>query len=173
LEELLGHRKCLLEIVIWRSHVVSRRRPKSRLRRCCATVEERLVDRYKLAMAQGKQSYEKAIEEDQALLGEFGMGLLSVQNGPRVVIKRLLRGDRINPWDVLQINAKLWGWLRPLLIELIQLRQEKARWEAGLNGGNGGVDVDAAGSSGRNGRRHGQVGRGGLSSPIRLPAAPG
>ena len=83
----------------------------------------RAVDRYKLARAKGQQHYEAAVEEDQVLLGEFGLGLLSVRNGPRVVLQKALRGERVNPWDVIQINAKLWGLLRPLLVELSAYRQ--------------------------------------------------
>ena len=85
-----------------------------------------MADRYKMAMGIGKQAYAEAVEEDQTLLEGFGLGLLSVDNGVRVVVKKLIRSERINPWDVIQVNAKLWGWLRPLLAELADRRRQEA-----------------------------------------------
>jgi len=98
-----------------------------------------LLCRYKKARARGKESLRKAVEEDQELLGTFGMGLLSVDNGLRVVLKKSLRDERINPWDVIEVNSKLWGWLRPLLVELVEHRRGKATSAevasgSGLNG---------------------------------------
>jgi len=81
-----------------------------------------LIDRYKMARANGERVYEAAVQEDRRLLRELGATLLSVDNGPRIVVEKWMRGDRVNPWDVIQVNAKLWGWLRPLLVELIELR---------------------------------------------------
>jgi hypothetical protein len=110
-----------------------------------------VADRYKLAMGRGKKEFEQAVEEDKQLLGSFGLGLLSVRNGLRVVLKKSVRGDRINPWDVIEVNARLWGWLRPLLLELYTLRQA-ARKPTNkhkvnrLNGG-GAICVDCASHS--------------------------
>ena len=80
--------------------------------------------RYKKARAWGKDRYEQAIREDQELLRSFGMELLSVENGLRLVTQEKA-GGRINPWDVLHMNPKLWTWLRPLLVELAARRPEK------------------------------------------------
>ncbi len=81
-----------------------------------------MVDRYKLARAKGKQHFQAAVEADQELLARFGVGLLSVDNGMRIVFKKALRQDRVNPWDVIHLTPKLWGWLRPLLAELQEFR---------------------------------------------------
>ena len=106
-----------------------------------------MIDRYKLAQAKGKAHYERAVEEDQNLLTGFGLGLLSVSNGIRVVLKESLRESRINPWDVIEINAKLWGWLRPLLIELAELRAAKKATANGVNGVNGAIGANGYGGS--------------------------
>ena len=82
-----------------------------------------MVSRYKMARAKGRQYFEEALAEDQRLLASFGLDLLSVENGLRVVRKKGLRTGRINPWDILEVNPQIWGWLRPLLLELHELRK--------------------------------------------------
>ena len=103
-----------------------------------------MADRYRMAQAKGKRHFQAAVEEDTRLLASFGLGLLSVSNGLRVVRKKSLRGDRVNPWDVIEVNARFWRWLRPLLIELHDLRAAKvngvnghAKNGQGVNGVNG------------------------------------
>ena len=81
-----------------------------------------MISRYMKARAQGKEEYTRVLEEDQRLLDTFGVGLLSAENSLRVVIKKKLRGSRINPWDVIEVGPALWEWLRPLLVELRELR---------------------------------------------------
>ncbi len=81
-----------------------------------------MSDRYKLALARGRDAYEKAVREDQQLLGGVGLTVLSVQNGLRVT-----KGEKqgaINPWDVIHISPDLWQLLRPLLLELTAWREE-------------------------------------------------
>jgi len=77
--------------------------------------------RYKKARALGKERFEKAIREDQALLGSLGMGLLSVENGLRLIPLGKV-GKPVNPWDVVHMSPRVWGWLRPLLVELVKRR---------------------------------------------------
>jgi hypothetical protein len=118
-----------------------------------------VADRYKMAQAQGSKQFAKVVEEDQRLLGAFGLGLLSVNNGLRVVFKGAIRGDRVNPWDVIEVNTRLWGWLRPLLAELQDFRAAKVsgangcaksccgkRGTNGVNGVNGRGKCGVAGS---------------------------
>lgn len=83
------------------------------------------MDRYRIARAKGR--FQEAVDEDANLLAGFGLGLMSVENGLRVVVKKSLRQGRINPWDVIPIHPKLWKALRPLLVELHELRAEKAK----------------------------------------------
>ena len=94
-----------------------------------------MLCRYKKARALGRENFERALQEDQELLDGFGMGLLSVNSGVRVVLKKSLRGGKINPWDVIEMSPRLWGWLRPLLVELAQRRVSDAA--SGANGVNG------------------------------------
>lgn len=77
-----------------------------------------MADRYRMALAQGQLAYERAVDEDTELLAHFGLRLLSVQSGVRAAVEEELKGERIDPWNVLEINTKTWAWLRPLLIEL-------------------------------------------------------
>ena len=74
--------------------------------------------RYRKARAMGKEAYEKAVREDGDLLKGFGMGLLSVENGVRLVNLKQYRGGKVNPWDVIHISPKFWAMVRPLLVEL-------------------------------------------------------
>lgn len=98
-----------------------------------------MADRYRMAQAKGKRHFQAVVEEDTRLLASFGLGLLSVNNGLRVVVKKSLRGDRVNPWDVIEVNARFWRWLRPLLVELSELRAARVN---GVNGhGKNGHDV--------------------------------
>lgn len=83
-----------------------------------------MADRYRMALARGQRAYEEAFNEDAALLASFGLRLLSVQGGVRAAVEDEVKGKRINPWDVMEINMKTWGWLRPLLIELRESRMQ-------------------------------------------------
>jgi len=109
------------------------------------------VDRYKVARAQGK--YQQVVEEDNTLLQEFGLGLLSVDSGLRVVVKKSLRDGHIHPWDVIPVHPKLWGWLRPLLVELAEFRRAKKK--KGLNGD--GANGVKRGAAGKGSSRHGSI----------------
>ncbi len=85
-----------------------------------------MADRYRMALAQGTQAFERVVDEDAELLQHFGLRLLSVQSGVRAAVEAELkgkgkgkgRGKRIDPWNVMEINAKTWAWLRLLLVEL-------------------------------------------------------
>ena len=113
------------------------------------------MDRYKVARAQGK--YHQVVEEDGALLGEFGLGLISVDNGLRVAVKKSLRGGHINPWDVLPIHPALWKVLQPLLVELRTRRAtppvsgEKSGEKSGERDGPSAVNGKRV--AGRNGKK--------------------
>lgn len=88
-----------------------------------------MISRYNLAAAKGKRYLEEAIAEDKALLETFDLGLLSVEEGLHFVSKKEVRGSRVNPWDVQQISGRVWKWLRPLLVELKELREYRDRME--------------------------------------------
>lgn len=110
------------------------------------------LDRYKVARAQGK--YHQIVEEDKALLHEFGLGLISVDNGLRVAVKKSLRDGHINPWDVLPIHPDLWKVLRPLLAELRTFRASRS-----VSGEpRGAVGANGKKIAGRNGERALHVG---------------
>ncbi len=83
--------------------------------------------RYKLARAMGKRVFEEVLKEDTILLSGFGLRLLSVDSGVRAAKQAEVKGDRINPWNVLGIDSKTWKWLRPLLQELSEHRQSAAK----------------------------------------------
>lgn len=83
------------------------------------------MDRYRLARAKG--DYDDVVKEDAELLGEFGIGLISIDNGLRVVEKKSLRDNRVDPWNIIPVHPKLWRLLRPLLSELRDYRQEKKK----------------------------------------------
>ena len=115
------------------------------------------MDRYRMARAQGK--YQQVVQEDSDLLEGFGLGLLSVNSGLRVVVKKSLREGRVHPWDVIPVHPKLWRWLRPLLVELAEFRQQQAATASskkrGKNGTSYAGEVGAAGKG---------------SSSLRLPS---
>lgn len=83
-----------------------------------------MANRYRIAMAMGRDRYEKAVREDEELLQTFGLRLLSVDGGVRAAIEEEVTGKRINPWNVVTIDEKTWTWLRPLLC---RLRTSEAR----------------------------------------------
>jgi len=80
--------------------------------------------RYKLARAMGKGALDEALKEDSILLSDFGLQLLSVESGIRAAKKDEVKSGRVNPWNVVGIDSKTWGWLRPLLKELHDLRTD-------------------------------------------------
>ena len=84
-----------------------------------------MINRYNIARAQGRDAFQRVFEEDKQMLDGFGIGLLTVDNTVRVVVKKKLRGNKINPWDVNEIGASTWEWLHPLLIELQEHRAQK------------------------------------------------
>ena len=78
-------------------------------------------NRYASALARGRREYEKLVQEDTELLKTFGLRLLSVEGGGiRAAIESELRGNKINPWNVVEVNPKAWNWVRPLLVRLSQ-----------------------------------------------------
>lgn len=77
-----------------------------------------MANRYHMALARGTEEYEKTVNEDAALLHNFGLRLMSVQGGVTAAVESELKGGRINPWNVLEISTKTWEHLYPLLIEL-------------------------------------------------------
>lgn len=82
------------------------------------------MNRYRVALGKGRAEYEKAIDEDIDLLESFGLKLLSVEGELRAVSSKK-EGKRINPWDVMKVDMEVWNWLRPLLLELHERREEE------------------------------------------------
>lgn len=78
--------------------------------------------RYLVAKALGQEALEETVAEDEHLLHQFGLKLLSVDPGVRAAVMAEVRKGIIHPWNVLEINNKTWDWLRPLLVELLQRR---------------------------------------------------
>lgn len=76
------------------------------------------MNRYIIASAKGRSAFVEAVREDEELLSHFGLRLLSVQGGVRAAVEDELRGDRIDPWNVLTIDDKTWNWLRPILVNM-------------------------------------------------------
>jgi hypothetical protein len=84
----------------------------------------KMSNRYIAALAFGRDAFEAAVREDHELLAQFGLELLSIEGGVRAAVKKELRNDRIDPWNVLTIEDKTWRWLRPLLIQLQEVSSE-------------------------------------------------
>ena len=79
--------------------------------------------RYLVARAMGNEELERVVREDEALLKEFGLKLLSVESGLQVAIEKEIKGQkRVNPWNVINFGDKSWSLLRPLLVELSSRR---------------------------------------------------
>lgn len=89
-----------------------------------------MVSRYNIARAQGRDFFQRVFDEDKKLLDSFGIGLLSVDSAVRVYVKKKIRGDKINVWDVTEIGPSTWEWLHPLLQELALYRLERANRSA-------------------------------------------
>lgn len=83
-----------------------------------------MIHRYSIAKAQGREVFHRMFEEDRNLLDGFGIGLLSVDTTVRVVVKKKVRGNKINAWDVNEVGSSTWEWLHPLLVELRELRSK-------------------------------------------------
>lgn len=79
--------------------------------------------RYRLALAMGQDKFEKVVREDEELMQEFGLRLLSVEGGMSAALESEVKGGKVHPWHVVEISSKTWGWLRPLLLELREARQ--------------------------------------------------
>lgn len=82
------------------------------------------MNRYKIALAQGRRAYEEAIEEDKELLAYYGFVLLSCDSGICMVRQDRIRKGKVHPWNTMTIESKVWAWLRPLLIELREARAD-------------------------------------------------
>lgn len=77
--------------------------------------------RYRRALAMGRDAYRQALDEDAELLGSFGLRLLVVDTTLTVAVEDELDGKHIHPWNTFEINGRVWGWLRPLLVRLREL----------------------------------------------------
>ena len=80
------------------------------------------MQRYRMARVMGIEKYNQVIKEDEELLKEFGMLLLTVDAGIAVALLDELKTKngklRINPWDRIEVTGRTWEWLRPLLLRL-------------------------------------------------------
>jgi hypothetical protein len=64
----------------------------------------------------GKDELAAVLREDTELLARFGLRLLSVEGGVQAAVEDEVKGRKqIHPWNVLTIDEKTWGWLRPIL----------------------------------------------------------
>lgn len=85
--------------------------------------------RYRIARARG--TFKTVVREDAELLSTFGLTLLSVSGGLRVVkddeVKKSKKNGRpqVNPWDVMEIEEGTWEWLHPLLCRLRELEAQE------------------------------------------------
>lgn len=75
-------------------------------------------ERYRRALACGREEYEAVLREDEALLRAFGLKMTSTGGGITAAVESELRGGRINPWNLIRFEGRVWEWLHPLLIEL-------------------------------------------------------
>ena len=76
-------------------------------------------NRYASALARSRREYEQVVGEDVTLLSRYGLRLLSVEGGGvRAAVESELRGNKVNPWNVIEISPKTWNWIRPLLLRL-------------------------------------------------------
>lgn len=78
--------------------------------------------RYSVAKAMGEEAFKQAVDEDEELLREFGLKLLSVDCGVQAAAAKEVKGGRVNPWSVIHFGGKEWNFVRALLLELKQLR---------------------------------------------------
>lgn len=90
-------------------------------------------------------SFDRTADEAEALLKEVGLDLLGFGNGISSVVSGLQRrpsparhrqgrktADKVFAYDsycVVNLNAVAWTWLRPLLVELIELRRRQRLME--------------------------------------------
>lgn len=81
-----------------------------------------MSSRYRAARALGRDEYNRVVKEDTELLDAFGLRLLHADSGIRAAVKTEVKGAKIHPWNVVEIDGKVWGWLRPLLVELRESR---------------------------------------------------
>lgn len=82
-----------------------------------------MMMRYAAARAQGKERYRQVLKEDADLLEQYGLKLLCVQGGLTVARIEDVEYDkggrpRLHPWHRIEINEKVWKWVRPLLLKL-------------------------------------------------------
>mgnify|MGYP001590479983 FL=1 len=47
-----------------------------------------MINRYNIARAQGRDAFQRVFEEDKQKIDGFGIGLLTVDNTVRVVVKK-------------------------------------------------------------------------------------
>ncbi len=85
-------------------------------------LEAPLLDRYAVARTVSVEEYQRVIKEDETLLDQFGLGLISADSTLRVVVKKKIRSKHINPWDVINLSPQIWEWLRPMMVELVERR---------------------------------------------------
>jgi len=76
------------------------------------------MTRYRVAQAISQDRFREVLKEDTELLAQYGLKLLSVQAGVSAAVKDEIKGDTINPWNVIEMNEKTWKWLHPLLLRL-------------------------------------------------------
>lgn len=76
------------------------------------------MNRYRVAQALGEDRFKEVFAEDEELLRLYGLKLMHVQCGVTAAVIKDLRGGKIHPWNVVEMNDKTWRWLRPLLVRL-------------------------------------------------------
>ena len=63
-------------------------------------------------------------EREAEILKYFGLMVTDNTGGVTVVFMNEIKGNRIQPWNVVVMSRKLWSWLKPLLFELYERRQQ-------------------------------------------------
>lgn len=87
--------------------------------------------RYRVARAMGRDRYQEVLREDAELLRLYGLKLMAVDCGITAAVLDELKKDergreQINPWNVIDVDAKTWKWLHPLLVRLRDAEAELA-----------------------------------------------
>jgi len=63
-------------------------------------------------------------EQEAEILKYFGLMVTDNTGGVSVVFMNEIKGNRIQPWNVVVMSRKLWSWLKPLLFELYERRRQ-------------------------------------------------
>ncbi len=76
------------------------------------------MNRLKAVVGSGTAALRKVVEEDTELLAHFGFRVLSYDlHGVRgCLVSEVGNRKKIDPWHLIELDPKVWGWLHPLLV---------------------------------------------------------